>query len=166
MQNSVLARVVRRQRAIERVVSVRGDKYVVFFYFAARARSDSDRDGRVEKVAASVAQLNNVADFRLFERNDLGERSDPVVADEKVVQKLNARPRRRAVARGAVKPAVQRQVVHNAATRKNALRREVCTVAAYVVKIVKRGISAERPFTSVSYGGGAIVSVNVHAIGI
>ena len=123
-------------------------------------------DGRVKEFARAVAQLNYIADLCVERVDYFGERSDALVARQKFVQKLHARPGRRAVVRRYVKPPEYGRIVHDAAARVHALRREVCAVAADIVEIVVCGVAPVRPFSRVRRSRRAVVFIYVHAIGI
>ncbi len=95
--------------------------------------------------SASIAELNEIADFERFDRRGVSERTVSLVGGEKIVKFFDARPSGSAVVRRAVVPTRFGCEVHNARSRIHALRREVGAVAADVVEAVIVGIAFERP---------------------
>lgn len=122
MYTAHLFKAVGGEGFIESVVRVRRNVYL--------SVCNSYDYGRVVKISRRPAELNDVTDFKLVQGRVFGERTRALVINQKVIQVFDARPGRRSVVSGFVKPAESGGVIHNACACKNALRCKVCTVTA------------------------------------
>ena len=98
--------IVRRQRAVERVVRVCGYKN-----FSAVNPYDN---GRMVEVARRPAELHDVADFQFVKRSFFRERSRALgIVYQKVIEIFDARPGGRSLVYRSIVPAEGGGIIHN-----------------------------------------------------
>ena len=149
---------IRRQRAVERIVGMRGNE-------DARFRIDAAHQQRVIIGAALVLQLHHVADAQIGLVGLDTKRSLAAVACEKVVKILHAGPGCRARIRVKIIPAEYRREIHAAAARKQALRDKIGAVAAETGIVDEQGIARHCPLAGIGQRAVAVVSsFNKHKV--
>ena len=143
------------ERAVERVVSVRAYKRIV----AAKPRHYRG----VVKIPRRPSELNEVPEFYVVEIDFFPERTVAVlIADYKIVEVFDARPRRGTLACVYVEPAENRREIHDSASRIQTLRRIVRTISAEIIEIEIPRISPQRPLLSIFYRSYAVVILDYH----
>lgn len=156
MNTARLAERVTVKRFVKRVVSVRSNKY--------SPAGKSDDDGRVVKISRGGAELYDIAGFQFIERSFFRKGTNAFVAGQKVIKILYTRPGRRSVVNGFIIPTERGRKIHNFSAGINTLRCKISAIAAYVVKIVIRGVSAECPPSCIFDGGGTVIRFYFHAL--
>jgi hypothetical protein len=101
--------------------------------FGSGAFYPYDKKGMVKFLP--VAELNKVAFPYMRNVAFYSERTYTLVVYEKAVKKFHARPGRGLVVAVYVVPTENGRIIHRFASRKKALGREVCAVAAQAVEI-------------------------------
>lgn len=132
MNKTHICELIGGQRPIQAVISVRTHQYIV----QRRLLTDGDDHLRVRIAPLVARELRYVSRLHLFHWHLHAHWARPRFAHKKAVQKLHARPRRRAAVRTVIVPAERRLRVHYAAARVYALRREVGAVPAQLVEVI------------------------------
>lgn len=146
---------ISRKRSVESIICMRANKSV--------ASSEPRNYRRVIEVARRPAELYKVAEFYVVELHFPTERTVAVlVSHNKIIEILDARPRRGAFARVYVVPPQNRRKVHYAASGIQTLRRIVRAVTAEVVEIEIPRIAPERPRLRIFDRFDAIVFLDNH----
>ena len=125
------------QRTVQRIVVMCTDERHVLAH-------PRDKQRMVIGIV-TPSKLDNVTRLRALHGYLMPKRSYLHVIYQKVIQIRHTRPCRRIIALCAVEPTKGRCFVHDTASRKQALRNEIGTVAAECIKTGKQRIAGQRP---------------------
>ena len=121
-------------------------------------------DEAVIKPALPILKLDHVADLQLLAITELGKRPKPAISRQKAAERVDAGPGRRAVVHTPVVPAENRLRIHHAGAGVDALRHEVCAVAAHLREVCVAGIPAHCPGFGIGEDGFSVIGTIEHAL--